>query len=63
MTLSGVHIDAALGLGGTGAGEVTDGGSGGGWVKQLSKNTPGGELGESPKLSSSRWGSQVPALF
>lgn len=63
MTLSGVHIDAALVLGGSGSGEVTDGGSGGSWVKQLSKKLLEESWVESPKLSSSRWGPQVPALF
>lgn len=49
--------------GGSGAGEVTDGGDGGDWGKGVAQTTPGGELGESPRLGSSRSGLQVPALL
>ena len=63
MALSRVHTDAALGLGGSGAGEVTGGGGGGGWIKGIIEPAPGGELGESPMLDSSHSSSQAPGLL
>lgn len=63
MALCGVHTEAALGQGGIGVGEVTDGGGRGEWVKGVVQTTPGGELGDTPMLDFSRSCPQVPALL